>query len=147
MADVSTQTQLLKQSIIVKRIFTTLCGALAALGILLSCIGLYGLLAFMVTRRTGEIGVRLALGARPCDIAWPVIRNALWLAGFGLIVGIPVALGLMRVLRSVLFGVKPNDPITIVASILLVLSVAALAAWVPARRASKVDPMEALRYE
>ena len=91
---VSTQSQLFKESITPERIFTYLCSGLALLGILLSCIGLYGLLAFMVTRRTGEIGVRMALGARPKDVAWPIMRNALWLAGFGLIIGIPVALGL-----------------------------------------------------
>jgi predicted permease len=145
--NVSTQLQLLKNSITPERIFTYLCSGLAVLGILLSCIGLYGLLAFMVSRRTGEIGVRLALGARPYDIAWPVIRNALWLAGFGLIIGIPVALVFVRLLRSVLFGVEPHDPITIIASILLVLSVAALAAWIPARRAARIDPIEALRCE
>jgi predicted permease len=145
--NVSTQLQLFKTSITSERIFTYLCGSLALLGILLSCIGLYGLLAFMVNRRTNEIGVRLALGARPCDIAWPVIRNALWLAGFGLMVGIPVALVFVRVLRSVLFGVNLYDPITIVLSVVIVLLVAALAAWIPARRAAKIDPMEALRYE
>jgi len=145
--NVSTQLQLFKNSITSERIFTYLCGGLAFLGILLSCIGLYGLLAFMVSRRTGEIGVRMALGARPKDVAWPVIRNAFWLAGFGLIVGIPVALVFVRILRSVLFGVNPYDPINIVFSILLVITVAVLAAWFPARRAAKIDPMEALRYE
>lgn len=94
-----------------------------------------------------EISVRMALGARPKDVAWPVIRNALLLAGFGLIVGIPVALVSVRVLRSVLFGVNPYDPVSIVFSLLLVLSVAALAAWFPAGRAARIDPMEALRYE
>jgi predicted permease len=145
--NVSTQLQLLKNSITPERIFTFLCGGLAVFGILLSCIGLYGLLAFMVTRRTNEFGVHMALGARPKDIAWPIIRNALWLAGFGLMIGIPLAFGFVRLLRSVLFGVKPHDPITIVASIFLILSVATLAAWLPARRAAKIDPMEALRYE
>jgi predicted permease len=144
---VSTQVQLFKASITPERIFTYLCSGLALLGVLLSCIGLYGLLAFMVTRRTGEIGVRMALGAAPRDVAWPVMRSALWMAGFGLLVGIPVALAATRVLRSVLYGVTPHDPIAIVAAIVLVLSVAALAAWIPARRAAKIDPMEALRYE
>ena len=144
---VSTQMQLFKTCITPERIFTYLCGSLALLGILLSCIGLYGLLALSVSWRTGEIGLRLALGARPHDIAWPIIRNALWLAGLGLVVGIPVALVFVRVLRSVLFGVNPHDPLTIAASILMVLSVAALAAWLPARRAARLDPMEALRYE
>ena len=144
---ISTQSQLFKDSISVERFFTILCSSLALLGIALSCIGLYGLLAFMVARRTGEIGVRLALGARPSDIAWPVIRNALWLAGFGLIVGIPIALGATRLLHTVLYGVTPYDPITIVLSVVLIFGVAALAAWIPARRAGKIDPMEALRYE
>ncbi len=144
---ISTQLQLLEASITPERIFTYLCSALALLGVLLSCIGLYGLLAFMVTRRTGEIGVRMALGAGPRDIAWPVMRSALWMAACGLLVGVPVALALTRVLRSVLYGVTPHDPIAIVAAVVLVLSVAALAAWIPARRAAKVDPMEALRYE
>jgi len=144
---ISTQVQLFKASITPERIFTYLCSGLALLGILLSCIGLYGLLAFMVTRRTGEIGVRMALGARPRDIAWPVLRSALWLATFGLLVGIPAALALTRVLRSVLFGVAPHDPVAIAAAVLLILAVATLAAWLPARRAARTDPMEALRYE
>jgi ABC-type antimicrobial peptide transport system permease subunit len=147
MMHISTQTQLLKQSIIIERLFTTLCGSLAVLGILLSCIGLYGLLSFMVTRRTNEIGVRMALGARPRDAAWPVMRNALSLAAFGLLIGIPLALGLNQALRRVLFGIKPHDPITIIASVFLLLIIAAIAAWIPARRAAKTDPMEALRYE
>ncbi len=144
---VATQLELFKTSITPERIFTYLCSGLAVLGISLSCIGLYGLLAFMVTRRTGEIGVRMALGAAPRDVAWPVIRSALWMAAFGLLVGIPIALAATRVLRSVLYGVAPHDPIAIIAAIILVLSVAAVAAWIPAHRAAKIDPMEALRYE
>lgn len=144
---VSTQLELFKSSITPERIFTWLCSGLTLLGVSLSCIGLYGLLAFMVTRRTGEIGVRMALGATPRDVAWPVIRSALWMAAFGLLVGIPMALAATRVLRSVLYGVAPHDPIAIVAAIVLVLSVAALAALLPARRAARIDPMEALRYE
>ena len=144
---VATQSQLFKAAITPERVFTYLCGGLALLGILLSCIGLYGLLAYMVTRRTGEVGVRMALGAQPRDVAWPVIRSALWLAGFGLLVGLPLAVGLTRVLRSVLFGVTPYDPVTLAASVLLILAVATLAGWLPARRAAKIDPMEALRYE
>jgi len=144
---VSTQSELFKISIIPERIFTYLCSGMALLGISLSCIGFYGLLAFMVTRRTGEIGVRMALGARPRDVAWPLMRGALWLAASGLLIGIPVAFALTRVLRSVLFGVTPHDPITMAACVFLVLMVAALAAWWPARRAARVDPMVALRCE
>lgn len=147
MVEISTQTQLLKQSILPERLFTILCSVLAALGIGLSCIGIYGLLAFTVTRRTGEIGVRMALGAGPGDVAWPIVRNALYLAAFGIAVGIPAALGITRIIRSILYGVKPHDPFTIIGAAALLLLVAVLAAWIPARRAAKTDPMEALRYE
>jgi predicted permease len=144
---VSTQSQMLEASITPERLLSALGSGLALLGIVLSGMGLYGLLAFMVTRRTGEIGLRLALGARRRDIARQVISNALRLAAIGLLIGIPAALGLTQALRSVLFGVRPHDPITLVASTLLVASLAALAAWIPARRASCVDPMVALRSE
>ena len=144
---VSTQSQVWEESITPERIFTSLCAALAVLGIVLSCIGLYGLLAYMVARQTAEIGVRLALGARPGNIARPVLVNAVRLASIGLFIGIAIALGLTRFLQSVLFGVSPHDPIALAASALLVLSVAALAAWLPARRATRVDPMVALRCE
>jgi ABC-type antimicrobial peptide transport system permease subunit len=146
-SEIATQSHLLKTSIAPERLFTMLCGVMALVGILLSCIGLYGLLAFMVTRRTNEIGVRMALGARPRDVAWPLIRSALHLAALGLAFGLPTALALARVLRSVLYGVTPYDPMTVVASIVLILAIAALAAWIPARRAARIDPMEALRYE
>jgi len=146
-SEIATQSRLLKTSIAPERLFTTLCGVMALVGILLSCIGLYGLLAFMVTRRTNEIGVRMALGARPRDVAWPLIRSALRLATLGLAFGLPTALALTRVLRSVLYGVTPHDPMTVAASIALILAIAALAAWIPARRAARIDPMEALRYE
>ena len=94
-----------------------------------------------------DLWTRMALGARPRDIAWPVLRSALRLAVCGLLVGIPLALALTRVLRSVLYGVTPYDPVTLAASALLILAVATVAAWIPARRAAKIDPMEALRYE
>lgn len=145
--DVTTQRHIFKRSIGLERLFTTLCGVLACIGLLLSCIGLYGLLALTVAHRTSEIGVRMALGARPRDVASPVIRSALALATLGLVVGIPVALGLTRVLHSLLFGVIPRDPLTIVASAGLMLAVAVLAAWIPARRAARINPMEALRCE
>ena len=90
---------------------------------------------------------KLSLALEPAPSNYWQFSNALWLAGFGLMVGIPISLGFVRLLRSVLFGVKPYDPITIIASIFLILLVATLAAWLPARRAAKIDPMEALRYE
>ena len=147
MEKIKTQKQLIKDSIMEEQLFSTLCGSLTLLAITLSCIGLYGLMAHNVTRRTSEVGIRLALGACPRDVAWPILREALILAALGIAIGLPVALALSQLIRNTLFGIKPHDPVTIVGSVILLLSVAALSAWVPAQRAAKIDPMEALRYE
>jgi len=130
-----------------ERMFVTLCGSLAALAVLLSCIGLYGLMAYHVARRTGEIGIRLALGATRRQIAGPILREALTLAGIGLVIGLPLTLALTRLIRSNLYGVAPSDPVTLGGAVVLLLMVAVIAAWLPARRAAKVDPLVALRYE
>jgi len=119
-------------------------GLLAAL---LACIGIYGLAAYAVTRRTNEIGVRMALGAEASRVLWMVMRESLTLAALGVAIGIPVSLAAARLIASVLFGLKTTDPATIVFAALAMIAVAALAAYLPARRASKVDPMVALRYE
>jgi predicted permease len=147
LANITTQEDLRDQNINEERTFATLCGSLAALAVLLSCIGLYGLMAFNVARRTGEVGVRMALGAQRSDIARPILREALLLAGAGLAVGLPAALALTRLIKSQLYGVTPTDPLTLAAGAILLLAVALLAAWLPARRASRVDPMIALRAE
>ncbi len=147
MENIDTQQQVIKNLIREEQLFTILCGSLTLLAIVLSCIGLYGLMAYNVARRTSEVGIRLALGARPQDVAWPILREALILAVLGIAIGLPVALAMSRLIRSTLFGIKPHDPVTIVGSVILLLSVAVLAAWIPARRAAKTDPMEALRYE
>ena len=115
--------------------------------LLLSCIGLYGLMAYNVARRRNEIGIRMALGARPQDVAWPVVRGALAMAGIGAVLGSAGALALVQLIRSQLYGVAPHDPATLLGSALLLLTVAALAAWLPARRAARIDPMVALRRE
>jgi len=147
LADITTQEALRDENITQQRMFATLCGSLAALAMLLSCIGLYGLMAFNVTRRTGEIGVRLALGAQPGDISRPILREALLLAAAGLAIGVPAALALAQLIKSQLYGVAPADPLTLVAGAVLLLAVAVFAAWLPARRASRVDPIVALRAE
>jgi predicted permease len=147
LAGITTQRRQLDQSIAPERLFASLCSFLALLAVLLSCIGLYGLMAYNVARRTGEIGIRVALGARPQDVARPILREAVLLAATGLAVGVPVALALAHLLRSVLFGIQPYDPATLIGSILLLTGVAVLAAWIPARRAAKVDPITALRCE
>jgi ABC-type antimicrobial peptide transport system permease subunit len=138
---------LFNRSIIMDRLYTTLCGSLAMLAIVLACIGLYGLLAYHVAQRTGEIGIRMALGARPEDVAWPILRQAVLLAALGVAVAMPVTLSLSRTMRSVVYGIKPHDPLTMIGAAGLMITVAALAAWIPARRAARIDPMEALRYE
>ena len=117
------------------------------MGLSLSCIGLYGIMAYNVARRTGEVGIRMALGACPWDVAWPILREALMLAAIGVAIGLPIALALVRVIRFIFYGIEPYDPLTVIGTIAIMLTVAALAAWIPARRAAKVDLMEALRYE
>jgi predicted permease len=144
---ITTQKLTIKESLRLERLMTSLCGSLALLALALSCIGLYGIMAYNVARRTGEMGIRKALGAQPSDVARPIFREALTLAAIGVAIGIPVALVLVRGIRSVFYGIEPHDPITVIGTILIMLTVAALAAWIPARRAAKVDPMEALRYE
>ena len=145
--ELMTQTDLFNRSIILERLFTTLCGSLALLALVLACIGLYGLLAYHVAQRMGEIGIRMALGARPRDVAWPILRQAVLLAALGVAVAMPVTLALSRLMRSVVYGIKPHDPLTMIGAAVLIIGVAALAAGIPARRAAKVDPMKALRYE
>ncbi len=147
LANISTQEQVRDGRISEERLFAFLCGALALLALLLSCIGLYGLMAYNVARRTNEIGVRMALGATGRNIGGPILREALLLAGIGVAIGIPVVLGLGRIVRSRLYGVAPTDPVAIAGAGALLIAVAALAAWLPARRAARIDPMEALRYE
>jgi predicted permease len=144
---ITTQKLAIKASVHLERLMTSLFSSFALLGLALCCIGLYGLMAYNVARRTAEMGIRKALGARPWDVAWPILRGAITLAAIGVAVGLPVALALGRLMQSVLYGIESYDPVTVIGTILIMLTVAALAAWIPARRAAKVDPMEALRYE
>jgi len=143
----TTQKLALKESLAQERLYASLCGSLALLALALSCIGLYGIMAYNVTRRTGEMGIRKALGARPWDVARPILREALTLVAIGVAIGIPIALALVCIISSIFYGVEPYDPLTIIGATVIMIAVAALAAWVPARRAAKIDPMEALRYE
>jgi len=117
------------------------------LTVLLASIGLYGVMAYNVARRTRDIGIRMALGAAPGNVRWQVLRETLLLVLIGIAVGVPAALGVARLVRSMLFGLGLVDPIVIVSSAALLALVAALAGFLPARRASRVDPMIALRYE
>ena len=147
LTDVRTQTEQIGRQLTMERLFAALCSFVAALALLLSCIGLYGLMAYNVARRRSEIGIRMALGARPQDVAWPVVRGALLMAGIGVVFGGVGALALVQLIKSQLYGVAPHDPATLLGAAALLLTVAALAAWLPARRAAKIDPMVALRCE
>ena len=147
LTSISTQEQVRDSKIAPERLFATLCGLLAFLAVLLSCIGLYGLMAYNVARRTAEIGIRMALGARPGEVARLILRDALGLATIGAAVGFPAALILTRLIRSQLYGVEPNDPFTLAAAAFVLVAVAAAAAWIPARRAARIEPVVALRSE
>jgi predicted permease len=147
LADITTQEAVRDQGISQQRMFATLVSALAGLAVLLACIGLYGLMAYNVTRRKSEIGVRMALGATPGRVARPILREALLLAGAGVGAGLPAALALVQLIKSQLYGVAPFDPLSFAAAALALVLVALLAAWLPARQASRVNPLEALRAE
>ncbi len=142
-----TQEQQIDQNLYQERLIANLSSLFAILALLVACIGIYGLLSYQVTRRTQEIGIRLALGAQREDVLRLVMRQGSWLAVLGAGIGMAAALGLTRYLRSFLFGVKPSDPLTVLAVAGLLIGVALLASYLPARRAAKVEPMEALRYE
>jgi predicted permease len=129
------------------RLMAVLAGAFGVLAGLLATIGLYGVIAYMVARRRNEIGVRIALGAGRGNVIGLVLREAVVLLGAGLVIGTGLALWATRAAEKLLFGLKPNDPLTFAATILLLAAVALLASYAPARRASKVEPMEALRAE
>jgi ABC-type antimicrobial peptide transport system permease subunit len=119
----------------------------AAVALLLAAVGLYGVLSYSVRQRTREIGIRRALGAGTDRLVGGVVRDALVLAGIGTAVGIVGALGLTRVIESLLYEISPTDPVTLLAVAALLPAIALLAAYVPARRAAHVDPMVALRQE
>jgi putative ABC transport system permease protein len=133
--------------LIAERFSAVLMGTLAALGLLLAALGLYGVMAYSVGRRTGEIGLRMALGARPRDVLRLVVGQGAWLVGIGLALGVAGAWGLTRLIASGLYQVDAGDPTTFAGVALLLAAVALLACWVPARRATRIDPMAALRSE
>jgi putative ABC transport system permease protein len=142
-----TADELLSGSLGERRFTMFLLGTFAVVALLLACVGLFAVMAYLVSQRTHEIGVRLALGARPRDVFRLIIGRGLTLAAVGSAFGVGGAWALGRFLESMLYQIKPSDPITLASAPVLLLAVALLACYVPARRAMKVDPMVALRYE
>ena len=145
--DLLTMEQRIANSISRSKFNTFLLMAFSVLALVLAAVGLYGVVAYSVTQRTREIGIRMALGARTGDVLRLIMKQGMLLVFAGGLVGLAGALGLTRFLRSLLFGVGPADPLTFTIIPVLLCGVALLACWLPARRAAKVDPIEALRYE
>jgi putative ABC transport system permease protein len=134
-------------SLLRERLMATLSAFFGFLAAMLAAIGLYGVISYGVAGRTKEIGIRMALGAERRDVLWLILREALLLVLIGVAIGLPAVLAATRLVSSLLFGLKPADPISLSAAVILMFTVAAIAGYIPARRATKVDPMVALRYE
>jgi predicted permease len=144
---VSTLTDLVTRQLGRDRMFATLAVLFGLLALLLVSIGLYGLMAWNVELRRHEIGTRMALGARPVDVARPILRDALLMTLLGAVLGAPAAYTAARLIRGTLFGIEPYDPVTLVGAVALLLTVTVVAAWIPSRRAARIDPMASLRVE
>jgi ABC-type antimicrobial peptide transport system permease subunit len=143
----NTIPQLVDGQLVREKLVAKLSSFFGTLAVLLAAVGLYGLMAYAVLRRTQEIGIRVALGATRSDLVWMVLRETLTLVGVGVVIGIPAALGLAPIVSSMLFGIMPTDPVMISVAVLVMSVVATLAGYLPARRASLVGPLSALRRE
>jgi ABC-type antimicrobial peptide transport system permease subunit len=144
---VKTQNAQIAERVAQSRLFADLSSLFGLLALALVSVGLYGVMSFTVARRTHEIGIRMALGARARDVRRMVMRETLVLTSIGMVIGLGAAIATTRLIASQLFGLSANDPLTIATAVLLLIMVAAVAGGLPARRASRVDPMIALRHE
>jgi predicted permease len=147
LGSIKTLEDQIDETLLQERLFTKVLGFFGLLGLGLACVGLYGIMSYAVVCRTNEIGVRLALGAEPTDVLRMVLQETMLLVLVGIGIGVLVARAATRLLSSLLFGLEPGDPVTIFLAMLVMAAVAVLAGYLPARRASRVDPMVALRYE
>jgi macrolide transport system ATP-binding/permease protein len=147
LSDVKTQRAWIDQTISQEIAFARLCSAFALLALAIACVGLYGTMSYNVARRTGEIGIRMALGAERRRVVWMVLREVVLLAAAGVAISVPVALAASRLVESFLFGMKPTDPQALIGAVAALVSAALLAGYLPARHASRIDPMAALRHD
>jgi len=147
LADIASMDQLLDASVAEQRFRTWLLGSFAGLALLLASVGIYAVMSYSVGQQFGEIGLRMALGARPQDVFRLVLSQTARLAAIGLLIGVGGALALARTMSSLLFSVSASDPMSFLTACLILVSVALLASVIPARRASKVNPLVALRYD
>lgn len=134
-----------ERSLARERLVGTVTGLFGALALALAAVGLYGLMAYGVSQRTREFGIRMAVGAKSGSIARLVLREAAWLTAAGVVLGMSAAWALGRVVRSMLFGVEPTDPASALTAVAVLVAAVLLAAWIPARRAARLDPTRALR--
>jgi ABC-type antimicrobial peptide transport system permease subunit len=139
--------EIVDQAVSPKRLILMLLGFFSLLALILASVGIYGVISYAVSQRTPELGIRLALGATTGGILWLVIKQGMKPVVLGLLIGLAAALALTRVAQSLLFGISATDPLTFTANALLFLCVGLLACWLPARRATRIDPMNALRHE
>jgi predicted permease len=145
--DIRTQQQQIDSTTQQERVFASLTVGFGVLALALACVGIYGIMTYTVTQRTNEIGIRLALGAQRARVRAMVIRESAWLTLLGITTGLAAALALGRLVKSMLYGLSPNDAVSLTAAGLLLLAVALTASWIPAARASRIEPMEALRHD
>jgi ABC-type antimicrobial peptide transport system permease subunit len=145
--DIRTQREQIDANMQMERAFAALTTGFGVLALALACVGIYGIMAYSVANRKNEIGIRLALGAQPGQVRVMILRESTWLAIAGIFAGIGAAVALARLVKSMLYGIQPNDPATIASGVLILLAVAFAASWIPARRAARMQPMEALRHE
>jgi putative ABC transport system permease protein len=144
---IRTMEQVRAQSVLAPRFAAVALGLFAALALILAMVGIYGVMSYAIAARTHELGIRLALGARPLDVLMLALKQGLTLTLAGVAIGLAAAFAMTRLMSELLFEVSATDPLTFAGTALLLTLVALLACWIPARRATKVDPMEALRHE
>jgi ABC-type antimicrobial peptide transport system permease subunit len=147
LAEVKSQSAWIDQEINQEIVFARLCTAFAILALAIACVGLYGAMSYRVARRTGEIGIGMALGAQRGRVVWMILREVVLLAAFGLAISVPAALAASKLVEQFLFGMKPNDPWTLIGAGVTLFTATTLAGYLPARNGSRLDPMIALRHE